>query len=147
MIFCRTCQSPLTEENTYRNYEKNYNYECKFCKRERDRRNRKNRGEGWLEYRREYNKTRSTEKRDYHLKKTYGLTLVQWEDIFKRQGCKCKICQTGEEPSMGWHTDHDHKTGKVRGILCHSCNTGLGKFKDDTEILEAAISYLKEDLV
>jgi len=147
MTLCRTCSEPLTEENTYKNYKKSYDYECKPCKRDRNKLNREKRGEGWLNYRREDNRKRVKEKRCFHLRKTYGITLKEWERIFKEQGYKCKICQTQEKPSMGWHTDHNHSTGKVRGILCHSCNTGLGKFRDDIKILEAAVSYLEEDLV
>jgi len=73
----------------------------------------------------------------------YGLAFGQWEAQFLSQGERCKCCGT-DDPGhkFGWQTDHDHKTGAVRGILCHGCNTGLGSFKDDPERLMAAIEYL-----
>ena len=58
------------------------------------------------------------------------------------QGGLCLICR--EKPAK--HVDHDHATGKVRGILCFSCNRGLGKFEDDPSLLERAITYLGSTL-
>jgi hypothetical protein len=57
---------------------------------------------------------------------------------------RCEIC--GRRPQDGerdLHIDHDHETGLFRGLLCNNCNAGLGRFKDSTENLEAAIEYLK----
>lgn len=64
--------------------------------------------------------------------------------MLHNQGNKCKICETHEsEFDKRLAVDHCHKTGKVRGLLCSSCNTSLGKFKDDPEILRRAINYLE----
>jgi len=64
--------------------------------------------------------------------------------MLKEQGGGCAIC--GEtKPLKGKNylcVDHCHETGEVRGILCHACNTGLGKFKDSPELLHTAINYL-----
>jgi hypothetical protein len=56
----------------------------------------------------------------------------------------CQICG-GREPGGrgGWHVDHDHKTGRVRGVLCCSCNRALGYFKDSLALLQAAVRYMK----
>jgi hypothetical protein len=68
--------------------------------------------------------------RDYHLRKKYGITSAQWAEIFIAQGSKCKICShSAPRNKRGWHLDHCHKSGKVRGILCHVCNTKLGWFE------------------
>jgi hypothetical protein len=77
------------------------------------------------------------------LKGTYGMTLEEYTDLLARQGLGCAICGAPENADgRSLHVDHDHKTGRVRGILCADCNFGLGKFKDDPELLQAAIDYL-----
>lgn len=81
--------------------------------------------------------------------KKYGITLEDQERMLIEQGGKCKICgreilMFGESKHTTAHVDHDHSTGKVRGLLCQECNTGLGKFRDNTEYLANAIKYLKE---
>ena len=69
----------------------------------------------------------------------YGLTDEQIEQMALAQSRKCAIC--GREPDK-LVVDHNHDTGKVRGLLCHTCNTALGKFRDSQDILSAAIRYL-----
>jgi predicted nucleic acid-binding Zn ribbon protein len=63
-------------------------------------------------------------------------------------GYKCEICGDGVSLTSGKnkapHIDHDHTTGKVRGILCASCNKGIGMLKEDTSVLQKAIRYLTE---
>ena len=73
------------------------------------------------------------------LKRKYGITPEQWDEMYKRQGGCCAICGTAE----GTHVDHDHETGEVRALLCHSCNVGIGHFRDNPELLQAAIEYLE----
>ena len=72
--------------------------------------------------------------------KQYGITQDQFRILIKNQNFQCDICL--EEIDDSSHVDHDHETGKVRGILCRSCNQGLGFFKDSTGLLEKAIRYL-----
>jgi hypothetical protein len=84
--------------------------------------------------------------------KYYNLTLEQLDIILARQGGHCAICSATEPGGKGaWHVDHDHsccpsvKTcGKcIRGLLCSSCNLGIGHLKDNVAILENAINYLR----
>jgi hypothetical protein len=57
---------------------------------------------------------------------------------------ECAICgKVAEWGKRGLHRDHDHKTGKTRGYLCHNCNVGLGHFKDSPKLLQKAIEYLE----
>lgn len=77
--------------------------------------------------------------RDIALKSKYGLSQKDLDNMIKRQNNQCKICNNVlKYPNI----DHCHKTGKIRGILCITCNTGLGKFKDDPNLLNKAIGYL-----
>jgi hypothetical protein len=76
----------------------------------------------------------------------YGLTIEQYEEKWLQQDGKCEICKK-ECPVYGqyrMHIDHDHKTGKVRGLLCASCNVVLGQSKDSTEVLENSAAYLRK---
>lgn len=82
--------------------------------------------------------------RNSWLRNQYGIEQPDWDALFEQQGRRCAICRTDDPGgSKGWHTDHDHNADRVRGILCRTCNTGLGKFRDDPERLKAAIRYLQ----
>lgn len=74
----------------------------------------------------------------------YGITTEQRDERFEAQGSCCAICSTTEPGTKaGWHVDHNHTTGDVRGILCHGCNVGLGCFKEDPDAIQRAIDYLE----
>lgn len=72
----------------------------------------------------------------------FGIAPKHWQALFLQQGECCAICKTTEPNKGQWCTDHDHTTGKVRGILCHHCNRALGLFKDNVSVLNQATSYL-----
>ena len=74
------------------------------------------------------------------LRRLYGLDLVSFEALLAAQGRRCAICRA-EEPRC---VDHCHRSGTVRGILCRPCNSALGQFRDDPELVLAAIAYLRE---
>lgn len=86
-----------------------------------------------------------------HLRSKWGFSLEEWERRFDAQGRVCAICGTDKPDGRGWHVDHDHACcagwkccGKcVRGILCSSCNVGLGTFNDSPERLRLAARYLE----
>jgi hypothetical protein len=73
----------------------------------------------------------------------FGITPEEYDARLAAQGGHCAICPS-TTPVKGkfFHVDHDHETGKVRGLLCMNCNTGLGHFKDSTGLLRAAAEYL-----
>ena len=86
--------------------------------------------------------------RQYNLKKRYDMTMEDYDGLHEEQEGMCAICgamEGGTTRSRKLHVDHNHTTGDVRGLLCNECNTGLGKFKDDTAILKNAITYLQEN--
>jgi len=75
--------------------------------------------------------------------KKYGLTPDQYSQMLEQQGGGCAIC--GVTPNgKRLAVDHCHTTGKVRGLLCSPCNTGLGVFKDNTDLLHNAVKYLEK---
>lgn len=88
-----------------------------------------------------------------HLKRTYGITLADYERIYQGQNGQCKICggttsnrkwKDGRRQWLRLFVDHDHATGKVRGLLCSTCNRGIAFLKEDIGVLENAIKYLLE---
>jgi hypothetical protein len=81
---------------------------------------------------------RKLQSRAGHLKRQYDLTEQQVEALREAQGGVCAICRS----ASAVHVDHDHETGKVRGMLCFSCNAALGHFKDDPAVLRRAARYL-----
>jgi hypothetical protein len=74
-----------------------------------------------------------------HLRRTFGITIEQRQQLLAAQGGLCAAC--GDENPT--HTDHDHVSGSVRGLLCGRCNLGIGLFLDDPARMHAAISYLE----
>lgn len=75
------------------------------------------------------------------MKALYGMSLQDYQDRFSAQGEKCLICEARDSD---FHVDHCHSTGEVRGILCGTCNRGLGQFKDNITILLSAVDYLNQ---
>lgn len=93
-------------------------------------------------YKREDVKARA---RHGHLSKKFGITLEQFRVVLAAQGNRCGICRAPEMGGSGqWHVDHDHASGKVRGILCRGCNVAIGAMRDNPDTLRAAIQYLEE---
>ena len=71
----------------------------------------------------------------------YGLSQEVYDQILKNQLGRCAICQEGFKKTP--HVDHDHKTDKVRGLLCRRCNTGIGQLGDNLQVLRQATAYLE----
>jgi hypothetical protein len=88
-----------------------------------------------------------------HLSVNFGISLQEYEALEAAQGGVCAICKKPEEAldsrrpgfKRKLAVDHCHTTGKIRGLLCGCCNTGIGQLKDSVEILENAITYLKRN--
>lgn len=93
---------------------------------------------------REYNAENREAIRDRNLQYKFGVTLDEYEGILARQGGVCGICGCDADPIEGraMPLDHDHNTGSPRGVLCSSCNRGIGLLGDDPDLLVAAAAYL-----
>lgn len=137
---CRTCGEIKALDGFYKHPKTRDGYqgECKDCARVRAREwQRKNRGYTGLLGPRDAVSGRGR------------LTVRQYGDMLEQQGGVCAICGKPETNVVGISgkasrlaIDHCHDTGKVRGLLCMRCNTGLGKFYDNKDMLRKAVAYL-----
>jgi hypothetical protein len=83
--------------------------------------------------------------RDGNLKRLYGISATDYDKLLTLQHGVCAICKQQPQNGRGGklHLDHDHTTGKIRGLLCHGCNIGIGNFKENPYVLANAIQYVQ----
>ncbi len=129
---CKTPQCPICGESNIANFyvDKNgrrTNKKCKEC--------HKNECKG-----RWHKRTWLDRWASRHYK--YGVTKEFLIKLYEKQQGKCAICNEIPQSERGLHVDHCHKTNKVRGLLCHGCNTGIGALKENVNVLLQAINYL-----
>lgn len=77
--------------------------------------------------------------RNAHYLRTYGITLPEFLDMERNQKGVCAICKRDAARCV----DHNHKTGKIRALLCRKCNSGLGQFREDFSVLIRAADYVR----
>lgn len=131
---CTVCGigKPLTEYHLRSKKQPWPKSACKECHRVRARKH-------W-----EKNPLPKEVQRERNLKKSFGIGVKEYDELLTLQDGCCAICGTTSCSSgKNFAVDHDHQTGKVRGLLCKFCNTALGQFKDDTDVLRKAIEYLE----
>jgi ubiquitin len=132
---CLTC----ARSNNRNWYKKNLERErCRSREYSKNNRVRLN------EYKREWSKSNPDKIKTAALRTRYGITLEDYETMYKKQSGKCAICGDNY-PDL--HVDHDHDTQEVRGLLCRTCNIGLGHFQDSPSLLERAVRYLEKQLI
>ena len=131
--FCPTCEETKSVDEFYRHRDKGLYRVCKSCHKIRSAKRAKEIPELY---------------RTRNLQSRFGISREFYKLLHEVQGGVCAICRQPEtvKGRDNLAVDHNHETDEVRGLLCHSCNTGLGKFKDDPELLQRAISYLTEGL-
>jgi hypothetical protein len=125
---CQHCNTELNDSNWWNSWKKNHVTTCIPCGRKQNI------------------KSDTKEKsKNRHLKRAFNISLHDYNELLTKQNHKCYICNSDKPNGKGsFHVDHCHDTGKVRGLLCHYCNVGLGNFKDSAELLQKAIQYLKD---
>lgn len=107
---------------------------CKLCKKEWRAQHRKDNPE----------KHKSIDFKN-DLKKHYNMSVEDYNSLYDRQNGSCACCGANStEFRRGLHVDHDHITGKIRGLLCTKCNPGLGYFDDSIKKLQLAVAYLEK---
>jgi len=104
------------------------------------------------EYSREWKKNNPEKCKAHDRKTKYGVTSEQYEKMKVEQDNRCAICKNPETVVhkrtglvLSLSIDHDHKTGKARKLLCRRCNSGIGMFEEDINLLRTAIQYLEEN--
>ena len=154
--YCSGCDTdkPLSDFGIDNSEKDGHRFQCKTCRNAKQReyarknkdlireRNRK-RKESRKAY---YQSERGIESsRRAHLKRKYGITLEEYNELSDKQNHVCWICGSPEMNNSNkvLCVDHNHETNEIRGLLCGLCNTGLGNLRDDISILEKAIKYLK----
>lgn len=121
---CRTCAKQLPIEEFYKNarHTNGLFLDCKAC---------------WRALPAQAREART----GIHRRTKYGITPEQYSAMVATQNGVCAIC-SGAPTKRGLFVDHDHATGRVRALLCHHCNVGLGHFCDSVDRLGNAIDYL-----
>ena len=135
---CKTCEAKRNKAWHARNKERHVAAVNRW--REKNR-------EQYLAYLERYNAADQRKRRDRagHLRRRYGITLEDYDRMLETQGGGCAICGRPPRTDISLHVDHDHETGRIRGLLCFPCNNTLGDFKDDPKRLYAAADYLSRD--
>jgi len=136
MPICRTCEEAKSDEEfAIRSDTGKRRTDCTTC-----------RGKGNLA---RYHSDPSAKERSRLISRKsaalrkYGMTPEEYEELLCLTGGRCGICLAPPAPRRHHHIDHDHATGRVRGLLCHSCNVALGHFRDNPHLLARAIEYLE----
>lgn len=138
--FCYLCQTekPLTDFYPIKTGKRagEHEYRCKDCMKAKSHKYMANK---------KADGTYHLFNRHHGLKAAFGITLAEYDALFARQGNKCAACGTTENGVAGraMPVDHDHETGKIRGILCTPCNQAAGHAYDSPDRLEAVAAYLR----
>lgn len=153
MKFCKPCGSmkPLSEFSRAGGRGDGHYAYCKTCSATKTRKWREAnpmRYAEWALANRERGLDRHRMRRTdptYRLREAlriHGLSIEDFDALVASQNNKCAICGAPPPESQRLHVDHDHSTGRVRGLLCGHCNKALGLFRDDPEVILRAVHYL-----
>ena len=129
---CSSCKTekPFSEFNKNKNLKFGLHSQCRSCQN------------SWSAT--PEAKARSRKRtREWNRLKFTGFTQEEFEEKLNSQNGVCAICGTDNPGKLDFCADHDHETKQKRGVLCRKCNSGLGHFNDDPEIIRAAIEYLE----
>jgi hypothetical protein len=131
MRTCSICKTEKTFEefNSSKCGKFGLDSRCKPCSRERQRSHRRGKGRRWW--------------RTINLRR-YGITERHYVGLLRKQNGVCAICGTPPNGRL-LAVDHDHNTGKVRGLLCQGCNAAIGYLMDDPVVVRKAAEYLEMD--
>lgn len=149
---CRRCQVLKPVDQFWKNRAKlsGLSQYCNTCSNLNRKETRHRAAEGKTKFKRGSYKHFSEDQhrvraREQSLIKEYNITIHEYNAMFNNQNGCCAICNTHQSSlKRPLDVDHDHNTGKIRGLLCFKCNTGIGLLQEDPGILNKAIEYLVE---
>lgn len=127
---------PFKNKVKAKEYEKLYRERNKAKTRIYNKQYREQHKEKFAEYKSNWYKTKRLDK--------YGIIQEEFDTNLKSQNFACAICKISFSDTNRVSVDHCHNSGRVRGLVCFHCNTGLGHFKDDSNLLQKAIDYLND---
>lgn len=136
---CRPCMQEMKKESRERNPEKTRLRE-KLAQREKYLKN----PEKFLMRNKQWRKNNPDRVKNHNLKKEYGLTIEGYNSMLRGQKGKCAICSASKNnDGKKLYVDHCHETGRIRGLLCRKCNTGLGLLGDRLKDILKVKTYLE----
>jgi DNA-binding transcriptional MerR regulator len=105
------------------------------------------------EKQREYNQKYALKRKEWRLRKRYGINLSDYHDLLAKQNARCAICNVASnkenwqnDTTQHFDVDHNHKTGKIRGLLCRRCNICIGYIDDCLPLLAKIKAYLEKGI-
>lgn len=136
-VACVTCSSSFLACRSDAQY-------CSECtvKRKREQWHKWRAKPGSAEKVRDYSRAHEAKtqyRKEWRIKKLYAITLTEYETLMDSVDRACQICSSKSDPCL----DHDHVTGKVRGVLCRSCNKAIGQLGDSADSIRKALDYLE----
>ena len=156
--YCSGCNTTkeITQFHIDNSEKDGHRFQCKVCRNAKQREYAKNnkdvikiRNAAKAEQRKVYYQSDKgiESSRRSHLKRKYDITLEEYNKLLKQQNNKCKICNSEEtcQRNNFLSVDHEHSTGRIRGLLCNNCNRALGLFQDSMDVLHNAIMYLQNN--
>lgn len=151
MKTCNKCkiEKPLTEFHSSKLYSDGKRAVCKNCRKMYDpkwwKQNKKRATELSRKWQKENVNYTKKNSKNQNLKWNYGITLEDFDRMALEQNNTCAICKSDNSQfTKSLFVDHCHKTGKIRGLLCKKCNSGIGFLGETVEALQRAIEYLKK---
>jgi hypothetical protein len=148
---CRVCKNARNREYESRNRDKVAIRVRAWNERNRD----KVRARGLASYYRHHDERKAQARASYerpeaklakhsaHVARRFGLSGIEYDAMLCTQGGGCAICRRPPKGSRRLAVDHDHETGRIRGLLCTLCNTALGRLGDTAASIESVLSYVK----
>lgn len=132
---CKSCVAAINRDHYVKNKGARLTYQKKYQEENSEARN---------EYAKAWRKKNKDYIKQFDLIRVYGITQEEKLKMIEDQNGLCAICANILFENRTTHIDHCHDTGKIRAILCHGCNTGIGLFKESIPALQSSISYLEK---